>query len=172
MARDTVAWTTVLASRATYRVLVRPSPSELPRRRAENRMTESRGASALQLEPSEQVLDRSVTLARALLESPAIENVHAAVRIADDAFLLQGAGHHVHGLAGGGEHHREKLLAELKFLASHAVVRHQEPSAAARFHPMEGKTCSGLHHQAHQSLTVALDTLPKGARLLRPRSGC
>ena len=26
---DTVAWTTVFASRATYRVLVRPSPSEL-----------------------------------------------------------------------------------------------------------------------------------------------
>ena len=52
-------------------------------------MTDRRGAAELQLEPSEQVLDRSVTLARAMLQSHAIKNVHATVRIADDAFLLQ-----------------------------------------------------------------------------------
>ena len=116
----------------------------------------------LQLELSEQVLDRSVTLARALLQSHAIEHVHATVGIANDAVLLEPAGHHVHGLPRGAEHHREKLLTELKCLAPGAVVRHQEPSAAARFHRVEGETCSGLHHQAHQSLTVALNALPKG----------
>ena len=61
-------------------------------------------SSGLQLELSEQVLDRPVTLARAMLQSHAIANVHATVRIADDAFLLQRAGHHADGLAGGAEH--------------------------------------------------------------------
>ena len=56
-------------------------------------------SSALQLEPGKQVLDRSVTLARALLQSHAIDHVHATVRIADDAFLLQRAGHHSDGLS-------------------------------------------------------------------------
>src|SRR5687767_13835917 len=110
MACETVAWTTVLASRAAYGVLVRRSPSELHRRSAEHRMTDRRGAAKLQLELSERVLDRSVTLARALLQSPAIQHVHATVRIADDAVLLQRAGHHADGLAGRAEHHREELL--------------------------------------------------------------
>jgi hypothetical protein len=57
-------------------------------------MMERRDAAALQLEPSEQVLDRSVTFARALLESHAIQHVHVAVRIADDAVLLQRSRHH------------------------------------------------------------------------------
>ena len=41
--------------------------------------------------PSEQVFDRSVTLARALLQSHADPDVYATVRVADDAFLFAGA---------------------------------------------------------------------------------
>ena len=39
---------------------------------------------ALQLELSEQVCDRSITLARALLQSHAIGHVHPTVGIADE----------------------------------------------------------------------------------------
>src|SRR4029453_7993488 len=109
---------------------------------------------ALQLELSEEVLDRSVTLARALLQSRAIEHFDATVRIADDALLLQPAGDHVHGLARGPEHHREELLTQLKRLAPRAVMRHQQPPTTAGIHRVEGETCGGLHHQAHKSLTV------------------
>ena len=80
--------------------------------------------SALQLELSEQILDRSITLARTLLQSYAVEHVHTTVRIANDAVLLQRAGDHVHGLPRRAEHHREEFLTELECLAAtRAIVR-------------------------------------------------
>src|SRR4029450_3444677 len=142
---DTVAWGPVLEILATYRGSGRRIDDPAGQSDA------GRTVVALQLELSEQVLDRSITLAGALLQSRAIEHVHATVRIADDALLLQPAGDHVHGLARGPEHHREELLTQLKRLAPRAVMRHQQPPTTAGIHRREGETCGGTHHQAPQS---------------------
>ena len=102
MACESVAWTTVLAIRAAYRSRVRRRIAERPRseeQRKRTGMTKRRRAAELQVELGEQVLDGSITFACAILQSHAIENVYATVRIADDAFLLQRAGHHADGLS-------------------------------------------------------------------------
>ena len=78
--------------------------------------------SALQLELSEQVFDCPITLARALLQSHAIEHVHPTVGIANDALFLQRASDYVHSLPRGAEHHREELLTELKGFAPRAIM--------------------------------------------------
>ena len=43
-----------------------------------------------------------------------------------------------HGRSRGAQHHGQKFVAELKVIPVNAVVRHQQPSAAALLHRVEG----------------------------------
>ena len=65
--------------------------------------------------------------------------------VGDEARRLQRPGHDGHGLPAHAQHHREKLVAELEPLVADAIVRHQQPSAAAFLDLMERVAGRGLH---------------------------
>src|SRR5262245_50649261 len=78
-----------------------------------------------------------VTFAGGFLEAGAVDDGHAPVRVFDEASLLENAGHHGDAWAARAKHHRQKFVAQLKLIAADAVVRHEEPSAAAFLHGVE-----------------------------------
>ena len=79
--------------------------------------------------PSSSCLDHAVALARALLQSVAIEHRDVAARVTYQVDLLQLARGFGHALAAHAEHAGDQLLGHHALIARQAVQAEQQPAA-------------------------------------------
>ena len=95
---------------------------------------------------------RRVALACRLFQALPVENRDPPVGVFDQPGFLQSARHNRHRGPRRPQHHRQKLMAEVKLILTDAIVRHQQPTTAALLHRMQRHTAGRLHHQHQQAL--------------------
>ena len=117
----------------------------------------------LDVKTGEKIADCPIALACTSFQPGSVENRHAAIRVPDDALLLQGAGNRIHRRPRGPQHRRQEFLAELKLVGADTVMRHQQPSAAAALQRVQGQARCRLHHQPNHALSIAQDMVAEGA---------
>ena len=79
----------------------------------------------LQTKAIELSLDGCVAFAGCVFQPASIEDRHVAVAIVNESGLLQRSRDNGDGRAGGAKHHRQELMAQLKFVVADPIMRHQ-----------------------------------------------
>ena len=99
----------------------------------------------LQSEAREVAADRGVAFARRSLELLAFQHSQATVPARDEPGLLQAVEHDRDGGAADAEHHRQEFVLQFEIVRVNAVMRLQQPTAAALRDVVARVTRRALH---------------------------
>jgi hypothetical protein len=103
--------------------------------------------------------DRRVALARRRFEARPVHDRDNTASVADKAGLLQDVRRERYATSPHAEHYREKFMREPKAVRPCAVMRGQEPPAAAFLERMEAIAGSGLRQLHDSDMSIFLDII-------------